>query len=88
MSYFMGLVQLLGYSRYPQGFVKTQETIVLIGDLLCSTQLCLVEAFQEPVSLFVACVLWQASLGERKSKDLNRASYLRGKAAIQDRHLG
>ena len=25
---------------YPQGFQETQETTVLVGDLLCSTQLC------------------------------------------------
>lgn len=63
MSYFLGLMQLLGYSGYQQGFHKTQDTIVLIGDLLCSPQLCLVEAFQELVGLFVACVLWWDLLG-------------------------
>lgn len=41
-----------------------------------------------PCGLFEACVLGQASPGERKSKDLNGTSHLRGKAAIRDRHLG
>lgn len=63
MSYFLGLVWLLGYPVYQQGFHKTQDTLVLIGDLLCFTQFCLVEAFQELPGLFVARVLWRDSLG-------------------------
>lgn len=69
-------MQLLECSGCQQEFTKTLETTVLMGYLLCSTQVCLVEAVQELVGLFVACVLWQDSLGEQKSKGLNGASYL------------
>lgn len=46
------------------------------------------EAFQELVGLSMACFLWLRSLAEQKSKDLHRASYLQGKAAVQDCPLG
>lgn len=68
--------------------LKGQEIITLVVDFLCSIQLCLVEAFQELLGLFVARFLGLDSLGQQKGKDLNGASHLGGKAAIQDGHPG
>lgn len=70
-----------------QRITKNAGNNSLVGDLLCSTELCLEDAFQELVGLFVAYFLWLYSLGQQKSQDLNRA-YLQGKAAFQDCHLG